>query len=92
MVKSESEHPEVVAADKLAKAEKGGRQIDVSFPPLEQVTKPNLTTEEAAYYLNRQSQTLRIWACKENGPIKPRRMFGRLDWSTAETKRLAGVA
>ncbi len=62
------------------------------FPPLDEVTKPNLTTEEAAYYLNRQSPTLRIWACKENGPIRPRRTNGRLDWPTSETKRLAGVA
>lgn len=89
---TDSEHPEVAAADKLAKAEKGGGHVAPTFPPLEQVTKPNLTTEEAAYYLNRQPQTMRIWACKESGPLKPRRTFGRLDWSTAETKRLAGVA
>jgi hypothetical protein len=62
------------------------------FPPLELVTKPNLTTAELAHYLNRRPQTCRIWACNENGPIRPRRTNGRLDWPTAEVKRIAGVA
>ncbi len=58
---------------------------------LEQVTRPNLTTEEAAFYLNRRPQTLRVWACLESGPIRPRRIGGLLAWSTAEVKNLAGV-
>lgn len=62
------------------------------FLPLEQVTKPNLKTEEAAHYLNRRPQTLRAWACLENGPIRPRRIGGLLAWSTADVKALAGVA
>jgi hypothetical protein len=62
-----------------------------AFPPLEAVTKPNLTTQEAAYYTNRKPQTLRGWACNEDGPIRPRRTNGRLDWPTADVKRLAGV-
>ena len=60
-------------------------------PPLSEVTRPNLKTEEAAYYLNRRPQTLRAWACLENGPIRPRRIAGLLAWSTAEVKALAGV-
>ena len=60
--------------------------------PLQQVTKPNLTTSEAAYYLNRSAQTLRIWACRSGtGPITPRRIGGLLAWSTAEVKALCGV-
>lgn len=62
------------------------------YQPLEQVTRPNLKTEEAAYYLNRRPQTMRAWACLENGPIRPRRVAGILAWSTAEVKALAGVA
>jgi len=62
------------------------------FPPLESVTRPNLKTEEAAHYLNRRPQTLRVWACLENGPIRPRRIAGLLAWSTVEVKALAGVA
>ena len=62
------------------------------FLALELVTKPNLKTEEAAHYLNRRPQTLRAWACLENGPIRPRRVGGLLAWSTAEIKALAGVS
>lgn len=62
------------------------------YPPLEQVTRPNLKTEEAAHYLNRRPQTLRAWACLENGPIRPRRIGGLLAWSTADVKALCGVA
>jgi hypothetical protein len=62
------------------------------FLPLEQVTRPNLKTEEAAFYLNRAPQTLRAWACLENGPIRPRRIGGLLAWPTAEVKALAGVS
>lgn len=61
------------------------------FQPLEQVTRPNLKTEEAAHYLNRRPQTLRAWACLENGPIRPRRVGGLLAWNTSEVKALAGV-
>jgi hypothetical protein len=62
------------------------------YLPLEQVTKPNLKTAEASYYLDRSAQTLRIWACRSGtGPIKPRRIGGMLAWSTAEVKALAGV-
>ena len=62
------------------------------FQPLEQITRPNLKTEEAAFYLNRAPQTLRAWACLENGPLRPRRIAGLLTWSTVEIKALAGVA
>lgn len=62
------------------------------FLPLEQITRPNLKTEEAAHYLNRRPQTLRAWACLENGPIRPRRIGGLLAWNTAEIKALVGVA
>jgi hypothetical protein len=61
------------------------------YLPLEQVTKPNLTTNECAYYLNRKPQTLRIWACLKNGPIHPRRIGGHLAWPTAEVKALTGA-
>ncbi|MDP2268092.1 MAG: DNA-binding protein, partial [Deltaproteobacteria bacterium] len=42
--------------------------------------------------LNRKPQTLRGWACLENGPIRPLRINGRLAWSVLELKRLLGVA
>jgi hypothetical protein len=62
------------------------------FPPLSLVTKPNLTTQELAYYLNRRPQTLRGWASRSGtGPIQAKRIGGILAWSTAEAKALAGV-
>ncbi|EKD98816.1 MAG: hypothetical protein ACD_23C00252G0003 [uncultured bacterium] len=68
------------------------QQFTGQYLPLEQVTKPNLTTAEAGHYLDRRPQTLRAWACLENGPIRPRRIGGLLAWSTADVKALCGVA
>lgn len=62
------------------------------FPPLEQVTRPTVPTEQAAYYLNRRPQTCRAWACRENGPLRPLRINGRLAWPVAELRRVLGVA
>ena len=68
------------------------QQFTPQLPPLALVTRPNLTTAETAYYLNRRPQTLRGWACLENGPIRPRRIGGLLAWATADVKTLCGVA
>ena len=68
------------------------QQFTGQYQPLEQVTRPNLTTAETAHYLNRRPQTLRGWACLENGPIRPRRIGGLLAWSTSEVKALAGLS
>ena len=68
------------------------QHFTAQYLPLEQVTRPNLKTEETAHYLNRRPQTLRAWACLENGPIRPRRVAGLLAWNTNEVKALAGVA
>lgn len=61
------------------------------FPPLESVTRPTVDTAAAAHYTNRRPQTLRAWACLENGPLRPIRINGRLAWPIAEIKRLLGV-
>ncbi len=62
-----------------------------TYPPLESVTRPGVSTEQAAFYFDRQPQTLRKWACLDNGPIRPRRVNGRLLWSVAEIRQLLGV-
>lgn len=62
------------------------------FPPLDRETRAALDTETAAFHLNRSAQTLRLWACKECGPLRPLRVNGRLAWRTAEIRRLLGVA
>ena len=69
--------------------------------PLERETRANLPTNEAAYHLNRAQQTLRIWAMRENGPLRPIRVNGRLALrcasgspafsSSAAASRLPGV-
>ena len=61
------------------------------FPPLDNITSSTVTTAAAAYYLNRSPQTLRKWACFENGPIRPIRINGRLAWGVKEIKKLLGL-
>ena len=62
------------------------------FTSLAHETRATLPTPEAAYHLNRQQQTLRGWACKEDGPIRPMRVSGRLAWKVSDLKQLLGVA
>ncbi len=47
-----------------------------------------LPTEEAAPLINRKPQTLRKWACLENGPISPIRINGRLGWKVSDLEAL----
>jgi hypothetical protein len=61
-----------------------------AFPALETVTRPTVETAAAAYYFNRSEQTLRAWACFENGPLRPVRINRRLAWPVAEIRRLTG--
>jgi hypothetical protein len=61
------------------------------FPTLESVTRPTVDTAAAAHYLNRRPQTLRCWACLENGPLRPVRINGRLAWEVAAIRKLLGV-
>lgn len=64
-----------------------------AFQPvaLELETRAALPTIEAAHHLNRAQQTLRLWAMREDGPIAPRRVNGRLAWPTADIRKLLGV-
>lgn len=61
------------------------------FPPFDSLTRPTVPTDHAAYYLDRKPQTLRQWACMENGPLRPIRVHGRLAWPVAEIRKLLGV-
>ena len=58
------------------------------YPPLEQENRSHVLTHQTAYYLNRKDQTLRAWACFENGPIRPIRINGRLAWKVADIRNL----
>ena len=70
------------------------QQFNAPFPPLEQVTKPNLTTRELAYYSDLAEQTWRVKACYDTAPegLRPLRVCGKLAWPTAGAKKLLGVA
>lgn len=59
--------------------------------PLDRETRSTLPTPEAAFHLNRAQQTLRLWAMRENGPIRPIRVHGRLAWPVAELRRILQV-
>lgn len=61
------------------------------FPPLERVNRPTVSTEQAAYYLNRRPQTMREWAAKGVGVMRPLRINGRLAWPVSELRRVLGV-
>lgn len=58
------------------------------YPPIDQETRSHVETACAAFHLLRKPQTLRAYACLENGPIRPLRINGRLAWAVADIKRL----
>ena len=62
-----------------------------AYPPLQAVNSPTVSTNQAGYYLNRRPQTLRGWACNEDGPLLPIRINGRLHWEKNALCRLLGV-
>jgi hypothetical protein len=64
----------------------------IQYIPIGEVRKPNLTTDEAAFYLNRRPQTLRLWACRESSELRPIRVNGRLAWRLSDVKSLVGAA
>lgn len=70
--------------------------MTTAAPPrarLSDVTADILSTKDAAFYLNRAPQTLRLWACgQRSAPLTVRRINGRLAWSVAEIRALVGAA
>ena len=59
--------------------------------PLALETRSHVNTEEAAAHLLRKPQTLRGWAMRENGPIRPVRVGVRLMWPVSEIRRVLGL-
>ena len=55
-------------------------------------TRSALPTAEAAFHLNRAQQTMRLWAMREDGPLRPLRINGRLAWKTDDLRKLLGVS
>jgi len=59
-----------------------------THPALANEIRSHVPTACAAFWLNRSPQTLRAWACFENGPVRPIRVRGRLAWSVAAIKEV----
>lgn len=58
------------------------------FPPLDSEVRIGVDTRTAAFHLSRKEQTLRAWACHQDGPIRPLRINGRLAWPVVELRRV----
>jgi hypothetical protein len=67
-------------------------EIAESFTPIDLEIRTAVKTAAAAYYLCRHQQTLRSWASKDNGPLRPIRINGRLAWPVSDIRRLLGRA
>ena len=70
-----------------------GINDDVTGLSLETITRPNLTTEELAYYSHMTAQAWRVKACYDTTPegLRPLRVCGKLAWPAAGAKKLLGV-
>lgn len=72
--------------------QKSPRTTNPAFVALDQESRAAVDTACAAHHLNRQPQTLRGWACHEDGPLRPIRVHGRLAWPVSELRRVLGVS
>ena len=67
-------------------------RLPPDWTPLAKESRTHVTTAVMCAHLGRKPQTARVWACRENGPIRPIRVNGRLAWPVSEIRRLLGVA
>lgn len=65
--------------------------ISDKFQAIEKITLTTVPTEQAAFYLNLKPQTLRIWAMRECGLIRPIHIGKRLAWRVKDIKKVLGV-
>ena len=77
----QAEHP-------LPRASGGDGSRGRTYPPLTEESRELVPTDCAAYHLNRRPQTLREWACLENGLLRPVRIGSRLGWRTTDLRRI----
>jgi hypothetical protein len=63
-------------------------QADMQYTALVRENRTVIDTNEAAFHLGRKPQTLRKWACYEDGPLRPVRIMGRLAWPVADILRI----
>lgn len=63
-------------------------QTEAQYTALVRENRTVIDTNAAAFHLGRKPQTLRKWACLEDGPLRPIRINGRLSWSVADILRI----
>lgn len=63
-------------------------QTEPKYTALVRENRTVIDTNEAAFHLGRKPQTLRKWACQEDGPLRPVRIMGRLAWNVADIMRI----
>ena len=63
-------------------------QTETKYTALARENRTVIDTNEAAFHLGRKPQTLRKWACHEDGPLRPVRIMGRLAWNVADIMRI----
>jgi hypothetical protein len=80
--------PEARAVDDAQRFRTTRKHIAFPFPSLQEETRTHVGTACAAHWLGRKPQTLRAWACFEDGPLRPTRVNGRLAWSVADIRRV----
>ncbi len=68
------------------------KKTPAAIRPLDQEPRTVLPTREAAQHLNRSQQTLRKWACKNTGPLRPVYVGGHLGWPVADLLRVVNGA
>jgi hypothetical protein len=80
-------------AQRAAEARRKVKRQQRKYPPLAEETRAVVDTDTAAFYLNREPQTLRVWAMSEKGPppLQPKRIRGRLAWPVSDLRKLTGA-
>ena len=81
----ELERAIVLPEDGKALGGRGGAGLQ---PEVLAEMRSHVDTKTAAGLLGRTPQTLRKWACYEDGPLCPVRVNGRLAWAVADIRRL----
>nr|WP_246294906.1 hypothetical protein [Schlegelella koreensis] len=75
----------------IPESKAGAQEHRSPYPSLDDEKRAAVDTPCAAWHLNRSAQTLRIWACRDSGPVRPIRVNGRLAWPVSQIRSVLGV-
>ena len=62
--------------------------LTVAVVEIDSESRSHVDTTTAARWLSRSPQTLRKWACYQDGPLRPQKVSGRLSWSVSEIRAI----